>query len=120
VARVPLAGLGGIRRRDHPGRRRARRWHGALIAVNPHVERVPLELEGPRADAFGVLASALLPAFFQHRERGGHVVRAFHERMRILAVAEALLEARAPERAAAGVALPDALPDLWRSLETTS
>jgi tRNA(Arg) A34 adenosine deaminase TadA len=91
---------------------------GGLVGGNPHVERLQLQLEGPRPDAFGVLASALLPAFFLRRRKSdGHVVRAYRERRpEMLAVAEALLEAGAPERAAAGVALPAVLPDLFPAL----
>jgi tRNA(adenine34) deaminase len=37
---------------------------GGLIGVNPHVERVPLRLEGPRRDPFGAFATALHVAFF--------------------------------------------------------
>jgi tRNA(adenine34) deaminase len=94
---------------------------GSVTGVNPHVERVPLRLEGPREDAFGLLASALLPAFFLHRKEDGEVVRAFRERAPgTLAVAHALLAAQAPDRAAAGVALPDVLPDLWPTLVQTA
>jgi tRNA(Arg) A34 adenosine deaminase TadA len=90
---------------------------GRLIAVNPHVERLPLEFEGPRRDAFGALASALLPAFFLRRNRTGEVVRVYAEQMPgTLAVAEALLSAGAPELAASGVALPAALGRLWMYL----
>jgi tRNA(adenine34) deaminase len=90
---------------------------GGLVGVNPHVERLPLQLEGPRDDAFGGLASALLPAFFLVRDPSGHVVRAYRERMpAMLAVAERLLEAGAPAMAAAGVALPDALACFWTYL----
>jgi hypothetical protein len=64
---------------------------GALTGSNAHTERVPLQLEGPREDAFGVLASALLPAFFLRRDPDGHVVR--------------------------GAALPDALEATWMYLE---
>jgi Flp pilus assembly protein TadB len=79
---------------------------------------VPLQLEGPREDAFGVLASALLPAFFLRRNADGQVVRAFAERApATLAVAERLLEAGAPEHAARGVALPEALEAIWMYLE---
>jgi tRNA(Arg) A34 adenosine deaminase TadA len=90
---------------------------GGLTRVNPHVERVPLRLEGPRDDAFGLLASALLLAFFLRRKPAGHVVRAYEERMpTMLAVARALLGAGAPEAAAADVPLPDALPRFWAAL----
>jgi len=92
---------------------------GGLVGVNPHVERVPLQFEGPRRDAFGVLASALLPAFYLRRKPTGHVVRAFERQAPdLLAVAESMLDAGAQEMAAAGVALPAALPSLWRSLAT--
>ena len=93
---------------------------GALTGSNAHTERVPLRLEGPREDAFGVLASALLPAFFLRRNPDGHVVRAFAERApATLAVAERLLEAGAPELAARRVALPEALEAIWMYLERT-
>ena len=82
------------------------------------MQRVPLQLEGPRADAFGMLASALLPAFFLRRDPDGHVVRAFAERApATLAVAGRLLEAGAADLAARGVALPDALEAIWMYLE---
>ncbi len=91
---------------------------GGLIGVNPHVERVPLALEGPRNDAFGVLASALLPAFYLRRKPTGHVVRAFErETPALLAAAEAMLGVGAPELAATGVPLPDALPRFWDALQ---
>jgi tRNA(Arg) A34 adenosine deaminase TadA len=90
---------------------------GRLIGVNPHVERLPLQLDGPRRDAFGALASALLPAFFLRRNPSGHVVRAYAEQMPgVLAVAEALVAAGAPELAASGVGLPGALGQLWTYL----
>jgi hypothetical protein len=77
-------------------------------------------LEEPHEDAFGVLASALLPAFFLRRNPDGHVVRAFAERApATLAVAERLLEAGAPELAARGAALPDALGEFWMYLGRT-
>jgi tRNA(adenine34) deaminase len=92
---------------------------GGLVGVNPHVERVPLELDGPREDAFGVLASALLPAFYLRRKPTGHVVRAFARRApALLAAAESMLAAGAAELAAAGVPLPEALPSLWPSLRS--
>jgi tRNA(Arg) A34 adenosine deaminase TadA len=90
---------------------------GGLTGVNPHVERVPLRIDGPRDDAFGLLASALLLAFFLRRKPVGHVVRAYEERMpSMLAVAHALLDAGAPEAAAAGVPLADALGQYWPAL----
>jgi tRNA(Arg) A34 adenosine deaminase TadA len=89
-----------------------------LIGDDPHVQRVPLQLEGPREDAFGVLASALLPAFILRRNLDGDVVRAFAERAPAThAVAQRLLNARASELAAHGVALPDALEAIWMYLE---
>jgi tRNA(Arg) A34 adenosine deaminase TadA len=93
---------------------------GGVLGDNPHTERLPLRLEGPREDAFGLLASALLPAFFLRRNPEGHVVRAFAQRApATLAVAERLLGAGAPELAAGGVALPDALTRVWTYLERT-
>jgi len=87
---------------------------GGLTGLNPHVERVPLRLEGPREDAFGTLASALLLAFFLRRKPDGHVVRAYSERMPAMtAVAEAILAAGGP---AAGQTLPAALPAFWAAL----
>jgi hypothetical protein len=84
------------------------------------VQRVPLQLEGPREDAFGVLASALLPAFFLRRNPDGQVVRTFAERAPAThAVAERWLEAGEPELAARRVALPDALEAIWMYLERT-
>jgi tRNA(Arg) A34 adenosine deaminase TadA len=50
---------------------------GGALAVNPHVERLPLQLEGPRHDRFGVFASAPLPALCLRRKPTGHVVGAF-------------------------------------------
>ena len=94
---------------------------GGMTGVNPHVERVPLRIEGPRRDRFGTLASALLLAFFMRRKPAGHVVRAYERRMAgMVTVARALLAAGAPERAAAGLALPAALPALWPALETAA
>jgi tRNA(Arg) A34 adenosine deaminase TadA/phage tail protein X len=91
---------------------------GALTASNAHTERLPLRVEGPREDAFGVLGSALLPAFFLRRNPDGDVVRAFAQRAPAThAVAEGLLEAGAPELAARGVALPEALEVFWMYLE---
>lgn len=90
---------------------------GGLTGVNPHVERVPLRIEGPRADPFGRLASALLLAFFLRRKPEGHVVDAYAAHApHVLPVAEALLASGAPETAARGVALADALPALWDAL----
>jgi hypothetical protein len=64
-----------------------------------------------------VLASALPPAFFLRRNPMGHVVRAYTRLTpALLAVAERLLEAGAPELAARGVALPDALEAVWTYL----
>jgi len=94
---------------------------GGLVGVNPHVERVPLQFDGPRRDEFGVLASALVPAFYLRRKPAGHVVRAFErETPNLLAVAESMLDAGAPEMAAAGVPLREALRSLWRPLATAS
>jgi tRNA(Arg) A34 adenosine deaminase TadA len=90
-----------------------------LAGVNPHVERVPLKLEGPRADRFGRFASALLLAFFLRRRPEGHVVAAYTTHAPGLRpVADALLERRAPEQAASGVPLADALPTFWDALAT--
>jgi tRNA(adenine34) deaminase len=90
---------------------------GGLVGVNPHVARVPLRLEGPRDDAFGRLASALLLAFFLRRKPEGHVVRAYASGApELRRVAEALLDRDAPETAARGVPLGDALPGLWDAL----
>ena len=90
---------------------------GGLVGGNPHIERLPLQFEGPRDDAFGVLASALLSAFYLRRNPQGAVVVAYAERMPdVLAVARALLDAGAPERAAAGVPLHEALPAIWGAL----
>ncbi len=85
-----------------------------LVGVNPHVERVPLRLEGPREDEFGVLASALLLAFYLRRRPGGHVVRAYAERMPAMTrVAEAIVAAGGPD---AGATLDAALPAFWEAL----
>jgi tRNA(Arg) A34 adenosine deaminase TadA len=90
---------------------------GGLTGVNPHVERAPLRVNGPRRDPFGVLASALLLAFFLRRNPTGHVVRSYERRMpRMLGVAHAMLDAHAPESAAAGTDLPEALPRFWDAL----
>jgi tRNA(Arg) A34 adenosine deaminase TadA len=87
---------------------------GGLLGTNPHVERVPLVLDGPRADPFGRLASALLVAFFLDRKPDGHVVRAFRGRApELLDVARALLELGAREAAARGSMLEETLPALW-------
>lgn len=93
---------------------------GGLTGVNPHVERLPLQVEGPRADAFGVLGSALLPAFFLSRRADGHVVRAYEERMpAMLGVARALLETGVAEMAREELTLEAALPALWPALTAT-
>jgi tRNA(adenine34) deaminase len=90
---------------------------GSLVGVNAHVARVPLQLDGPRGDAFGALGSALLLAFFLRRNPSGHVVRAYAERQpELTAVAGAMLDAGAPEAAAAGVSLVDALAGFWTAL----
>ena len=87
------------------------------LGGNPHIERVPLQFEGPRDDEFGVLAAALLPAFYLRRKPDGAVVAAYERAMPdLLAVGRRLLEAGAPETAAAGVPLPEALPRLWPAL----
>jgi hypothetical protein len=58
------------------------------------------------------------PPFYLRRKPAGHVVQAFARAAPgLLAVAEALLAAGAPDMAAAGVPLPEALPELWRWLE---
>jgi hypothetical protein len=89
-------------------------YGGGQVGSNPHVERVPLQIDGPREDEFGVLGSALLPAFYLRRNPEGAVVRAYAERRPdMLAVARALFEAGALERAAAGNQLPEVLPQLW-------
>jgi len=94
---------------------------GGLVGVNPHVERVPLRLEGPRTDAWGVLATALQLAFFLRRKPTGHVVRAYERRLPLLlSVAEALLDAGGREAAAAGVPLPEAVDAIWPSLEAAA
>ena len=88
-----------------------------LAGVNPHVERVPLRLDGPREDRFGRLASALLLAFFLRRRPEGHVVAAYATHApHLRPVADALLAQGAPEQAADGVPLADALPALWDAL----
>ena len=88
-----------------------------LIGVDPRVQRLPTRFEGPRRDAFGMLASALLPAFYLNRDSDGLVVGAYEQRLPgTLAVARALLDAGAPAAAAAGVPLSEALPRFWRSL----
>jgi tRNA(Arg) A34 adenosine deaminase TadA len=90
---------------------------GGLLGTNPHVERLPLAFEGPRADPFGRLASALLVAFFLDRSPQGHVIRAFQGRApEVLGVARALLDAGARHSAAAGTPLPEALPSLWATV----
>ena len=90
---------------------------GGLVAVNAHIARVPFQLDGPRGDAFGTLGSALLLAFFLRRNPSGHVVQSYAERQPALtAVAEAMLDAGAPEAAAAGVPLVDALAGFWTAL----
>jgi tRNA(Arg) A34 adenosine deaminase TadA len=89
-----------------------------LAGVNPHVERVPLRLDGPREDRFGRFASAVLLAFFLRRKPEGHVVAAYTTHApQLRPVADALLAAQAPERAAGGVPLAEALPAFWDALE---
>jgi tRNA(adenine34) deaminase len=88
-----------------------------LAGVNPHVERVPLRLDGPRPDRFGRLASALLLAFFLRRRPEGHVVAAYTTHAPALRpAADALLATGAPEAAASGVPLAEALPAFWDAL----
>jgi tRNA(Arg) A34 adenosine deaminase TadA len=85
---------------------------------NPQVERVPLRLDGPREDRFGRLASALLLAFFLRRKPQGHVVAAYTTRApQLRPVADALLADGAPEQAASGAPLAEALPAFWDVLE---
>jgi tRNA(Arg) A34 adenosine deaminase TadA len=90
---------------------------GGLLGTNPHVERLPLTLEGPRLDPFGRLASALLVAFFLDRNPDGHVVRAFRRRTpELLGVARTLLDHGARDAARVGTPLSDALATLWPAL----
>lgn len=90
---------------------------GGLLGTNPHVERLPLRLEGPRPDPIGRFASALLVAFFLERKPDGHVVRAFRGRApELLDVARGLADLGARDAATAGTPLPDALPALWPAL----
>jgi tRNA(Arg) A34 adenosine deaminase TadA len=87
------------------------------VGPNPHVERVPLQFEGPRDDGFGMLFSALLPAFYLRRNPDGAVVATYAERMpEMLAVARRLLDAGVPELAAQGGAIEEALPRIWAAL----
>jgi tRNA(adenine34) deaminase len=84
------------------------------IESNPHVERVPLQLEGPRGDPFGVLASALLPAFYLRHNPRGAVIATYERAMPgTLEVAHGLIEAGAPEAAAGGSSFAEVLPRLW-------
>ena len=90
---------------------------GGLLGTNPHVERLPLALEGPRRDPFGRLASGLLVAFFLERKPDGHVVRAFGDRTpELVDLARALLATGMRAWAAQGVGLPEVLPALWPEL----
>jgi tRNA(Arg) A34 adenosine deaminase TadA len=89
-------------------------YGGGQVGSNPHVERVPLRLDGPLDDGFGTLGSALLPAFYLRRNPGGAVVAAYaRQRPELLAVARALIDAGAPELAARGAPLAEVLPRLW-------
>jgi tRNA(adenine34) deaminase len=88
-----------------------------LAGVNPHLGRVPLRLDGPREDRFGRLASALLLAFFLRRRPEGHVVAAYTTHApQLRPVTDALLRTQAPEQAASGAPLADALPGFWDAL----
>jgi tRNA(adenine34) deaminase len=90
---------------------------GWLVEGNAHLAGVPLELDGPCTDPFGTLGSVLLLAFFLRRNPSGHVVRAYAEKAAPLTqVAQAMIAAGAPEAAAAGVPLVDALAGFWPAL----
>ena len=92
-------------------------YGGGQVGSNPHVERVPLQLEGPREDAFGVLASALLPAFYLRRNPRGAVVAAYEQHMPDrLAIARRLVDNDVSELATKPVPLPAALPRIWPAL----
>lgn len=79
----------------------------------PHVARVPLTIEGPRADVIGLLASALHVAFYLQRNPNGQVVNT-HRRLapQILAAATHLHLAGAQQAARRGDELNDLLPEL--------
>jgi hypothetical protein len=88
-----------------------------LAAVNPHVERLRLRLDGPRDDRSGRLASALLLAFFLRRRPEGHVVAGYTTHAPGLRpAADALLGSGAREQAATGTPLAEALPTFWNAL----
>ncbi len=91
-----------------------------LLQPTPHTSRVPLEVVGPRADAFGLLASAMHVAFFLGRRPDGHVV-ATHRRLApaVVIAAEALIDLGAPAAAAAGDPMPEELAGQLSGLTTT-
>jgi tRNA(Arg) A34 adenosine deaminase TadA len=103
---VPMSRVGRLR---YAG---ADPYGGAVGRQDPtfDTELNPVEIEGPRADAFGRLATALLPAAFLRLKAEGSVVAIFRERHPDhLARAEALLERGAAETAASGAPLAEAL-----------
>lgn len=86
---------------------------GGLLGVNAHVERARCSSRG-LGPGFGVFASALLSAFFLHRNPTGRVVETFKRRSpHLFEAAAGMLQAGAREMAADQVPLPQALQRLW-------
>jgi hypothetical protein len=76
------------------------------LARNALTARVPVDVRGPLDGPVGALASALHVAYYLRRKPTGQTVRAHAEqRPDLLALAESLLAAGAPEAAVAGVTL---------------
>jgi len=79
---------------------------GGLVAVNVHMRRVPVALDGPRRDVVGLFASSLVVAFYLLRNPQGRVVLAFQdERPYLVEAAEALLQNGVIEAATGGIPL---------------
>ena len=79
---------------------------GGLVAVNVHMRRVPVALDGPRRDVVGLFASSLVVAFYLLRNPQGRVVLAFQdERPYLVEAAEALLQNGVIDAATGGIPL---------------
>lgn len=87
------------------------------LQTTPHTARVPLEVEGPRRDETGRLASALHVAFYLERSPHGHVVST-HRQLAPRTVTDALALGALDWQhlATSGAALADVLPDLLACL----
>jgi tRNA(Arg) A34 adenosine deaminase TadA len=94
--------------------------YGGAVGLHqptPHLERVALRVIGPRADAVGLLASALHVAFYLGRDPQGHVVTVHTDRApHVVAAARRLVSAGAPQLAGGHVPLEQCLTGLLAAL----